>query len=312
MAVTYGFYNSISGDRVYDAMQMSRLFDGIINDGVFMSVGDAMIVVAAGGMNITVGTGRAWFNHTWTINDADLSLVIDSAEPLLNRIDSVVLEVNASEETRANSIKIIKGTPASTPVAPTLTATELVNQHPLCNIYVGAGVTGITTSNITLLIGTDACPFITGILETINSDALIAQWSSQFNDYVAHWVSTFDGDIASWGNAFTADLNQWTADFNNWFNTIKGILGTDPAGELAERIDALEGTGWTNETVKGNADAIAAIKGEGWTDESLVGNAGALAEHIADDQTAHKFRNVDSGVDYRIGIDDMGMYIVEV
>lgn len=37
---TYGFYNSNDKDRVYDAKDFSEIFNGIINDGVFMSVGD--------------------------------------------------------------------------------------------------------------------------------------------------------------------------------------------------------------------------------------------------------------------------------
>ena len=39
MALTSGFYNSINGDRTYNAEQMSSIFDGIINDGVFASIG---------------------------------------------------------------------------------------------------------------------------------------------------------------------------------------------------------------------------------------------------------------------------------
>ena len=34
MSVTYGFYNSLNGDRRYDANQMSAIFDGLIIDGV--------------------------------------------------------------------------------------------------------------------------------------------------------------------------------------------------------------------------------------------------------------------------------------
>ena len=40
MSVTYGFYNSIKGDRKYNALEMSSIFDGIIVDGVYMSIGD--------------------------------------------------------------------------------------------------------------------------------------------------------------------------------------------------------------------------------------------------------------------------------
>ena len=55
MSVTYGFYNSINGDRKYNALEMSSIFDGIIVDGVYMSIGDALNVKSSGGMEI----GRA-------------------------------------------------------------------------------------------------------------------------------------------------------------------------------------------------------------------------------------------------------------
>ena len=143
MALTYGFYNSQNGDRTYDATDISSIFDGIIKDGVFMSIGDAFIVSAANGMQVKVGSGRAWFNHTWTYNSVPSLHTIEPADLVLNRIDTVVLEINASEEVRANSIKVIKGTPATNPVAPTLINTELVHQYPLADIYVGANVTEI-------------------------------------------------------------------------------------------------------------------------------------------------------------------------
>jgi hypothetical protein len=229
LALTYGFYNSIDGDRVYDAKDLSSLFDGIINDGIFMSIGDYLMVTASTGMDIVVGTGRAWFNSTWTLNDAPIILTVDPAELVLNRIDTVVLEVNSGEEVRANSIKIVKGTPGTIPVAPTLTDTELVHQYPLANVYVGAGVTEIITANLTNKIGTEDCPFITGILSTINSAALLAQWGDEFDQNLIAWANEFD----TWFNTNTV---EWTGDFESWFTSIQGILTGDLAGALAQEI----------------------------------------------------------------------------
>ena len=121
MSLTYGFYNSLGGDRKYDVLDMSKLFDGVLNDGIFMSIGDALVVTENSGMVVEVGVGRAWFNHTWTYNDSVLLLTLDPSDLLLNRIDAVILEIDASESVRANSIKIVKGTPATVPVAPVLT-----------------------------------------------------------------------------------------------------------------------------------------------------------------------------------------------
>ena len=80
MTVSYGFYNSVNGDRKYDAIQMSSIFDGVIGDGVYETIGDAMMVKAVSGNQVTVGTGRAWFNHTWTLNDALLPITMNSSD----------------------------------------------------------------------------------------------------------------------------------------------------------------------------------------------------------------------------------------
>ena len=47
MSVSSGFFNSLNGDRKYNAAQMSAIFDGLIIDGVFASIGTAFAVKAA-------------------------------------------------------------------------------------------------------------------------------------------------------------------------------------------------------------------------------------------------------------------------
>lgn len=179
MALTYGFYNSLNHDRKYDSLQLSQIFDGIINDGVYESIGDALMVKASNAMSVSVGLGRAWFNHTWTLNDALYLVTITDAELALNRYDAVVLEVDSGN--RTNSIKVVKGTPAVNPVKPTLITSDTVNQHPLAYIYVKAKATEITQANIQNAVGTSECPFVTGIISTISVDNLIQQWSAEFD-----------------------------------------------------------------------------------------------------------------------------------
>jgi hypothetical protein len=161
MAITYGFYNSVAGDRVYDALQVSQMFNGVLTDGVFKLVGNKFQVIQNAGMNIFVRSGKAWFNNTWTFNDGDIALTVSDADLVLPRIDTVVLEVDSSLSIRANTIKMVEGTPHGTPVPPTLVNTLEVNQYPLAYIMVGVGVTSIVNDNITQVVGTVDCPFIT-------------------------------------------------------------------------------------------------------------------------------------------------------
>lgn len=197
MSLTYGFYNSLNGDRRYTAEQISRIFSGVINDGVFMSIGDQLRVSASDKMTVIVGSGRAWFDGTWTDNDTEYAIDIPVSELVLNRIDAVVLEVNTSESVRANSIKVISGTPATTPSKPTLTNSGVVHQYPLAYVTVKSGVTTIKQSDINNAVGTSQCPWVTGILETINTDELIAQWAARFDELYATLENAIEQTLAA-------------------------------------------------------------------------------------------------------------------
>ena len=220
MSVTYGFYNSKNHDRRYDAIQMSRIFDGIIRDGVLQHYGTAMMVKESEGMIVNVGIGRAWFNHTWTLNDALLPLTLPLSEVILNRIDAVVLEVDARESVRANSIKIIKGTPASSPKNPTLIKTNDRWQYPLAYIRVNAGVTAIRQANITNCVGTSACPFVTAPLEKMSIDALVAQWGDQWKAFYGAQTADMESANSFWKNQwriwFEAQTTEIQEAYLNW------------------------------------------------------------------------------------------------
>lgn len=218
MSVTCGFFNSSSGDRKYDAEQMSNMFDGLIRDGVFATIGTALNVTASSGLVVNVGIGKAWFNHTWTMNDAVLPLTAPESDALLDRIDAVVLEVNSTPSVRANTIKFVSGTAASTPTNPTMTNAEKVHQYPLCYIYRKSASTAIAQVDITPMVGSESTPFVTGILDVISLDELLGKWQDE--------------------------LDTWTeaeeAEFTAWFNEIKGQLDGDAAANLQNQITNLQ------------------------------------------------------------------------
>ncbi len=233
MSVTSGFFNSLNGDRRYNSQQLSALFDGVINDGVFASVGTAFGVRAASGNSITVGIGRAWFNSTWLLNDAILSLTADASEVLLHRYDAVVIEINHSDAVRDGTIKIIKGTPSSTPQRPAMTKTTDVHQYPLAYIYREANSSEILQADITNMIGTSSCPFVTGILQVVNIDNIVAQWQSQ-------WAKWFTQMSDSSESEFNAWMSSRQLEFNTWFANLQTILDGDTAANMAEQILELQ------------------------------------------------------------------------
>jgi len=260
MSITCGFFNSLNGDRKYNTTQMSNMIDSLINDGVFMSVGTSLIVKPSSGMTLIIGEGRAWFDHTWLYNDAPWPITLEDSNLLLPRIDTIVLEVDNSDAVRDSTIKVITGHPATNPVATTLIKSKLINQYPLCHIRVNPTATAITAANVTNKIGTSDCPFVTGILQTINIDDLIHQWEVEWAERVTSyqddtetwtneqrtaflaWVDQEKTEFLSWLTALETELtsfkNASEADFLAWFNNVKGQLSTDVAGNLQNEIDA--------------------------------------------------------------------------
>lgn len=232
MSFASGFFNSVDHDRLYDATDISRLFDGLIRDGIFASIGDCFVVKQSNQMNVTVGTGRAWFNHTWSYNDALYPVTIPPSEILMDRIDAIVLEINSVESVRANSIKLIKGTPASTPTKPVLTNTKEVHQYPLAYVKVGKEVTSIRQADIENCVGTSVCPFVTGILEVISIEQLIPQWRDILNRFVEEntanfntWMNGEKQDYQAWLTAAKKEITDWQAtsksDYQEWYDSIK-------------------------------------------------------------------------------------------
>ena len=268
MAFSYGFYNSLNGDRKYNAMHFSRLFDGIIRDGIFMSIGTCMMVTATEGMIVNVGIGRAWFNSTWSLNDAIMPLRLAESDLLLDRIDAIVLDVNTNDNVRENQILIIEGTPSSAPQRPTLINEGNHHQYPLAYITVSGATDEVTQADITNMVGTSSTPFVTGILETMDIDALIAQWGQQWTEWkqaieddnadwsakerqefedwcagqqndMSDWIDNYQSELTLIQNGFIDFRNASESDFELWFEAVKGNLSTDAAGNLQNQINEI-------------------------------------------------------------------------
>ena len=120
-----------------------------INEGIRQGSGSELVVGAPGGaMTVTVGTGQAMIRGHYYSSDAVETLTIAAADGSNPRIDSVVLELNPTANTVI--VKVLTGTPAGSPTAPSLTQTESgIYQIRLANVLVGTGVLQIVSGNIT-------------------------------------------------------------------------------------------------------------------------------------------------------------------
>lgn len=262
MSISYGFYDSYEGDRKYNTRQLSSIFDGIILDGVFMTIGEQLRVKIdpTNPNGVLVGTGRAWFNHTWTLNDGDLAVHCGAASNAGSRYDAVVLEVN--EQTRENSILVINGeVDSKKPPKPSLEPDanpDLIHRYALCYIYRPMSTIAITAGAIENVVGTSETPFVSGPLKGIDMDALLGQWRAQLDEFVASEIADMDehnqaieDDFDKWYADRKTDMSnamayeqEWEANqhasFESWFATIQTTLSGDVAGNLASMINAAD------------------------------------------------------------------------
>lgn len=255
MSLSSGFYDSLNHDRKYFASEFARLFDGIILDGIFQTVGTCFFVEAYEGLTVNVGVGLAWFNHTWTYNDAVLPINGIQSEVLLDRIDALVLEVNGEDSVRDNRIYFKRGTASSTPQKPEMIRSTMVNEYPLCYIYRHAGDDEIRQADMENMIGTDPCPFVSGILKTITIDQVLPQWRDELNRFIEDEEfrasemfaalkesiivnkEALDAWIASQKTSMVTWMDSEKNEFLAWFLDIKGQLEADAAGNLQNQIN---------------------------------------------------------------------------
>lgn len=183
--VTYGFFNSVDGDRRYTADQMSTYFKGLISDGVYEGVGSALVVTAGDGMTVNVGTGRAIIDCKWINLDGVESLPISPASPTQARYTAVVVRLD--RENRQMVLTTVDGEPAASPVMPEIGDDELC----LAMVYVTANAVSISQVNITDMRGSQYCLWVTGLIDQLDTSTLFLQWQTAFDE----WFSALTGRL---------------------------------------------------------------------------------------------------------------------
>ena len=99
-------------------------------------------------MSVSLSTGKAWIEGYYYYNDAAKAVVVTAADGALNRIDRIILRCDYLTNLE-NTVEILTGTAAATPVAPSLTRAGGVYEISLAQIYVGAAVAAVYTADIT-------------------------------------------------------------------------------------------------------------------------------------------------------------------
>lgn len=233
MALEYGFYpTSESGQtRNYTDDDIGGLFDGLINDGVYMAIGDRFSVKPYNGSNIQVGTGRAWFKHTYNYLKERLIFAIPQ-----NSAVEVVLVVNKRTFTNSIEVKQVGYDSGDHPDIYYLKLARVIR----------IGSNNITTSDITSYVGSYICPYVTGIIQTMTIDEITANWRSQFQSMITSMNGAFNGQMSSlsrqW-NEFMASRNKEDQDYQEKLNDFYASLESTSEKYIADANHILEEKG---------------------------------------------------------------------
>ena len=202
------------------------MFDGIIQDGIFSTIGNQFDVIPLDtpGLGVKVKPGKAWLDHTWNVLDTIKEITLTA--PSLSgqkRIDAVVIDVNST--TRTNEIMVVEGTQATNPTPPSLARENDVEgrhihwQYPLAYITINGATNVVTAADIEKTVGSgeNYTPFVFGAMNSLSVDQLISQWEAQWD----------------------LQLDQNQADFNVWFSNLQNELDDNQASHLQNEIDNL-------------------------------------------------------------------------
>lgn len=239
MAVTSGFYNSFNHDRLYNADQFGSIFDGLIADGVYHNVGQAFMVSPGEGLNVNVGSGRGWFQHTWIYNDGVLPVPI-STPPVggLKRIDTIVIGVNKNQAVRASSIYALEGTAAANPSPKTLSdGSNGLYEYALAFVTVESAVDVIQATKIKQVVGRPeegGVPYVICPVATTQSlNAYFAAYEAKLETRINTFIASIQQDIGEDGQTTLANLASHVS-------SIDQTIGLDDQQGLRRRIGKLE------------------------------------------------------------------------
>lgn len=238
MTFRSGFWNSIDGDRTYSAEDMAIPFEGIITEGVFANYGDAFKATTTGDNTVIIGSGKAWLNKKWIQNDSVYQMPInvsDYASSTEPRTIVVCLDLKVEPYYRFAQFIVEEQRyyDSYTSMLNAITNRSTGrNTLVLFAINFAAGDFSIQQSNITNLVGTAWCPYVTAPVQTVTVDDIRGKWDVSYKSLMNDIV----GKAQSKANEAEANFE---ASFNTWLLTLKNQLNANQAANLQNQITAL-------------------------------------------------------------------------
>lgn len=116
MGFSFGFFDAKNLDRVYTAKNFTDYLSSLVCNGVQDTVGEQLAVTRKSSTQIAIGTGKAWLNGHYFLNDTEYILDVSRyADASAEKYIAVCLCCDESEAVRDCHLEIIEGIPADRP-----------------------------------------------------------------------------------------------------------------------------------------------------------------------------------------------------
>ena len=213
-AVNSGFYDAVDSDRTYSADDMNKPYKRLVSNGVFATPSgtpstDLQVVSAGSGMGIIVKAGEGIFADKWFENPAAISITVPNNTNTVPRRDSVIVQVDLRSSGRVGNIVYRTGTPSSNPLPPNIGTVNNVIEYRIANVYVAPSANAINNDAIVDLRGSSECPWITALINQVDTSTLFDQWQAAYEYYYNE--STAD---------FTEYMNEKQTEFDQWLENL--------------------------------------------------------------------------------------------
>lgn len=256
--------------------------------GVFSAESNLTVTPGENGLSVSVSPGLAWLKWSdfWgvaALQEQALTLTLDTADGALKRIDAIVCRLDKVNN-RAE-IVVKKGAPSSAPIVVPPVRDANYDELYIATVLIGAGVISISASAITdQRLNEEYCGLMRDGVTGIPTASLHAQAQQILTELT---------------DALNAQIVRQSAEFDAWFDDLKGKLGEDPATALQQQVDnlnaavvgdAFQASGTPVSIAYAGANRIASITAygetpQGGTTEAPVALTGISSVTVNDDVT---------------------------
>lgn len=215
--INAGFFDSINADRLYAASEMNRPYKRIITEGVFATPQgtpstDLQVVTGNNQMNIIVKKGEGLLGGKWFESPSDVTVTVSSNTQIVPRRDSIIIQIDNRQSGRIANVVYREGTPSSNPMPPDINTVENVIERRIANIYVAPSANYIGNDAITDLRGSSECPWITSLIQQVDTSQLYNQWQAAYAKYYADETAAFNAFMETLTQQLTVSTNVVTLE----------------------------------------------------------------------------------------------------